>query len=103
MVDEPPLNGLLVSIVSCVVAVPFAATGTLYAAKWQVTPAGRDAQPKPMVSVNPPLDSSVTVTVAFCVFATLTVAGVTVRLKPLAVPERLIGFELDGLSTAFPL
>ena len=54
--DAPPLKGLFVSIVSCALATPSAASWRLGLEKWQVTPAGSDAQPSPMVSAKSPFE-----------------------------------------------
>jgi len=84
------------------VAVPLAASGTLIGAKWQVTPAGSEAQPSPMVSVNPLLEVIVTVTVAFCEVFMVTVGGVTVMSKVELPVEMVTGCEVDGLCAVSP-
>jgi hypothetical protein len=93
MAVAPPPSGLLVSIVSCAVAVPFGARAKEMLEKWQLTPAGSDPQPRPMVSVKPATEVSVTVSVAFWPVGMLTVAGVTVR--PNDVPLVVIETEAD--------
>ena len=52
-VEAPPPSGLLVSMVNCTFWVPLAVSGWLIVEKWQLTAAGNDAQPRPIVSVNP--------------------------------------------------
>lgn len=80
MADEPPVSGELVSMVNCAVWLPPAGTVTLALEKWHVTLAGSDAQPSPTESVKLSVGVSVTVTVAFCEAASVTVGGATVRL-----------------------
>ena len=71
--------------------------------KWQVTPAGSDPQPSPMVSAKPLLEASVTVTV--CILRGLHGhgGGVTIRLKVVPPAEIVTGCDVDGLCSASPL
>ncbi len=96
MAEAPPLNGLLVSIVSCTLALPPAKSLTLGLEKWQVTPAGSDAQPSPTVSVKLPFELRFTVTVAFFEVAMVTLEGVTPRLNGVGVPETGTAGEEEG-------
>ena len=63
-----------------------AASMTLTAEKWQLTTAGRVAQPRPIVSVNPLTEVSVTLTVALWPVGMETEEGVTVMRKPTGTP-----------------
>src|ERR1035438_7169015 len=100
----PPLRGLLVSMVNWTVCAPFAARPALMLEKWQLTAAGSDAQPIPMLaSANPPTELSVTATVAFCPVVMDTLDGLTVRLKPVGVPEIAAGCDVEELCSASPL
>lgn len=98
----PPPSGLFVSIVNCAVTVAFAARGTEMLEKWQLTPAGREAQPKPIVSVNPLTEVRLTVTLAFWVVATATGFGVTVIVKDEPVLVIVMGVDWDGACVASP-
>jgi hypothetical protein len=68
-------------MVKVAVAVAFAPSGTEMLEKWQLTPAVRDAQPSPIVSVNPLIEVRLTVTLAFCVVGMVTEFGVTAIVK----------------------
>jgi negative regulator of sigma E activity len=85
------------------VSVPFAAKRTLGEEKWQLTPAGSDAQPSPMVSVKPLIEVRFTLTVALCVVATVTLGGVTVRLNPEPGLLIVVEADVDGECSASPL
>jgi hypothetical protein len=71
--------------------------------KWQKTPAGSEAQPRPMVSVNVPLELRLTVTVAFWEVAILTLEGLTANVNCVGVPETVIAGEEDGRWSTSPL
>ena len=103
MAEVPPDSGLLVSMVNCTVVMALAERAALSLEKWQVTPGGRDAHPRPMESEKPMMEVSVTLTVALCFVAMVTEAGVTARLNPTAVPETVTGWDVDGLCSASPL
>ena len=103
MAAAPPLSGELVSMVNCAVAVPFAARVTDGLENVQVTCAGSEAQPSPIVSVKPPSEVRFTCKVPFCEAASVNVAGVTVRLNPAGAPVMLTAAEVDGLCIVSPL
>lgn len=71
--------------------------------KWQLTPAGKEAQPRPMVSENPSTEVKPTLTVAFCVVAIVTLAGRTVTAKLVTVPAMETAGEVDGECKGSPL
>ena len=100
--DAPPPSGLLVSMVSVTFTMPFAARATLGVEKLQLTPAGSEAQPSPMVSAKPSVEVTETFTDMFCVVATVTLSGVTVRLKPAAVVEMETAAEEDAPWSVSP-
>ena len=102
MAVVPPLRGLLVSIVSCTLLTEPDLRFESMVEKWQLTAAGRDEHPKPMVSENPLSEVSVTETAAFCEAFMVRVFGVTVRLNPVAVVEMDTGPDEEGLWSASP-
>jgi hypothetical protein len=65
--------------------------------KWQKTPAGSEAQPRPMVSAKLPFEFRFTVTVTFCEVAIVTLDGFTPRLNKVGVPEIVTAGEEEGL------
>ena len=71
-------------------------------AKVQVTPAGRAAQPRATVSVNPPTEVTFTVIVEFSATVMLSVAGVRVRLNWAGDPVTLTGADCEGAWVASP-
>ena len=99
----PPLSGLLVSMVSWVLTEPPAGRLRLMAAKWQLTATGSEEQPRPMVPVKLAFEVRVTVTVAFCELAMVTVAGVTVTPNSTGVPETVIADEVEEPWSVSPL
>ena len=103
MADAPPPSGLLVSMVNCTLWEPVAARAMVGVEKWQLTPAGSEAQPSPMVSVKPLIELRVTVTVMFWVVATDGLSGVTVSVKPEAGLSMAVAVEVDGLWYRSPL
>ena len=64
--------------------------------KWQLTPAGSEAQPKLTVSVNPLLELRLMVTEVFCELAMETDGGVRVMAKVVFVVETDSGCEVEG-------
>ena len=102
LADWPPLSGESVSIVSCTVCVWPDASFTEFEEKWQLTAAGIDRQPIPMVSEKPALDESDTETVPFCDETRLSDPGVTAMLKPAGAPEMVTEAEVDAVCRASP-
>jgi hypothetical protein len=102
MAAAPPVSGLFVSIVNCALAVAFAARLTAGLENWHVTPNGRDAQPSPIVSLNPPLETRLTVSVEFFEAAIVTDAGVADRLKSAGMPLIVTGCDVDALWSLSP-
>jgi hypothetical protein len=102
MADEPPPNGLLVSMVNDTFTVPFAGRVMVGVEKWQLTPGGSDAQPSPILSVKPSSEVSVTVTVTLCVVATDTLGGDTVRVKAVVL-FTVVRSEVEGRWDVSPL
>lgn len=96
MAEVPPVSGSFVSMVNCAVWVEFDASLTLGLEKWQVTPAGSDEQPSPIVSEKPATEVRSTVTVAFCVVAIVTLGGLTITLKDVAVLETETAADEEG-------
>jgi hypothetical protein len=91
-------------MVTCAAAAPLAGSVTLRGEKWQLTPAGSEAQPKPMVSVNPLLELRLMVTEVFCERAMEIDGGVRVMAKEEFVVETGSGCEVEGeweLSPAY--
>jgi len=102
MAEAPPVSGLSVSMVNWAVLVEFAARLTLGLEKWQVTPAGSDAQPSPMVSVKPATEARFTVIIAFCVVAIVTLGGFTMTVNDVGVLETETVFDLELECSASP-
>ena len=76
---------------------------TVFAEKWQLTAAGSDRHPIPMLSAKPFAELTLMVTVPFCEETRLKEPGFTVTEKPTAVPEKVMALDVDGLCIESPL
>jgi len=89
-------------MVSCELAVPLANSFTESGEKWQVTAAGTDAQPRPMVSVKPVTELRLTVMMVYWVVCSVTAEGVSVSEKSVTAVEMESGCEVEAVWMLSP-
>src|SRR5450756_2144604 len=92
-------------MVSCTFCVAPDASVALGWEKWQVTAAGSDPQPSPMVSAKPLIEVRFTEIVVFCLVFSVTEVGdvVSEKLDGRLVTVTEIVADVDGACSASPL